>query len=333
MSPPDAHSRRQFIGTLAKVSGALPLLVTSGSGAAPILPRIGFLIRTGYTELVDAFSGELARLGHIDGETIVIEKRFSQADLSDLPAQAAELSRSNVALILAASLPQAVAVRQAAPDMRMVIATCAGMVSNGFAKGVDHPGGTATGIDELPPGLTAKRLSLLKIAAPDVSRIGLLSTSEGIGGYETQLADAERAAPGLGVSVKPYPAGSLAEIHQALSAMAKDRMQGLVNFQGGLSLFHRRIIIDFVAAHRMPSIFQATLFAEAGGLMAWAPDLVWQYREAARYVDKILRGAKPGDLPVQYPPRYYLTINTATARGVGLTLPPALLAQADRVLA
>ena len=334
MSPlEDSHSRRQFIGALAKVSGALPLLVTRGSAAAPSLQRIGFLIRAGYPQLVDAFSGELARLGHIDGETIVIEKRFSQPDLSDLPAQAAELVRSDVALILAASLSQALAVRRAAPDMPMVIATCAGMVSNGFAHSVEHPGGHATGIDELPPGVTAKRLSLLKVAAPDVSRIGLLSTSEGIGGYETQLADAQGAAPRLGLSVKPYPAGSLAEIEQALAAMVKDNMQGLVNFQGGLSLFHRGFIIDFVAAHRMPSIFQATLFAEAGGLIAWAPDLGGQYREAARYVDKILRGAKPGDLPVQYPARYYLTINAATARGLGLTLPPALLAQADRVLA
>jgi len=149
MSPlEDSHSRRQFIGALAKVSGALPLLVTRGSAAAPSLQRIGFLIRAGYPQLVDAFSGELARLGHIDGETIVIEKRFSQPDLSDLPAQAAELVRSDVALILASSLPQALAVRRAAPNMPMVIATCAGMVSNGFAKSVDHPGGNATGGSE-----------------------------------------------------------------------------------------------------------------------------------------------------------------------------------------
>ena len=225
MSPrEDSYSRRQFIGALAKVSGTLPLLVTRGA-AAPSLQRIGFLIRAGYPQLVDAFSGELARLGHTDGETIVIEKRFSQPDLSDLPAQAAELVRSDVALILASSLPQALAVRRAAPNMPMVIATCAGMVSNGFAKTVDHPGGNTTGIDELPPGVTAKRLSLLKVAAPDVSRIGLLSTSEGIGGYETQLADAQRAAQRLGLSVKPYPARSLAEIEQALAAMVKDNMQ------------------------------------------------------------------------------------------------------------
>src|SRR5207245_6591403 len=112
----------------------------------------------------------------------------------------------------------------------------------------------------------------------------------------------------------PYPATSLAEIEQALAAMAKDNMQALVNFQGGLSLFHRRVIIDFVAAHWVPSIFQATLFAEAGGLMAWAPDLIWQYREAARYVDKILRGAKPGDLTFEYPHNCYLTINATTPR-------------------
>jgi putative ABC transport system substrate-binding protein len=206
------------------------------------------------------------------------------------------------------------------------------MVSNGFATSAGHPGGHATGIDELPPGVTAKRLSLLKFAAPQVARIGLLSTSEGVGAYEMQLADAQSAARDLGLNVKPYPAASLAEIEQALAAMVNDNMRGLVNFQGGLSLIHRRAIIEFVAAHRMPSIFQATLFAEAGGLLSWAPDLLWQYREAARYVDKMLRGAKPGDLPVQYPPKYYLTINAATAQALGLTLPPALLAQADRVL-
>jgi putative ABC transport system substrate-binding protein len=320
----DCCSRRRFIKTLATASVVFPLL------GRP--PRIGFLIRAGYTDLVDTFTGELARLGHVEGETIEIEKRFSRSDLSDLPGQAAELVRLGVTVILASSLSQALAVRRMRRDMPMVIATCAGMVSNGFARSIEHPGGYATGIDELPPGLTAKRLTLLKTAAPDLSRIGLLSTSEGIGGYEMQLADARRAAQDLGVRVKPYPAASAGEIERALAAMVQDGMQGLVNFQGGLSLFNRSIIVEFMRLHRMPAIFQATLFAEAGGLMAWAPDLVWQYREAAHYVDKILRGAKPGDLPVQYPPKYYLTINAAAARELGRTLPGALLAQADRVL-
>src|SRR3954468_979979 len=330
MRPLDTRcSRRHFMA--AAMSGAFPLLPNALSAARPVR-RIGFLIRAGYSELVDAFTAELARLGHLEGEALVIEKRFSRADLSDLPTQASEVVRSDVVLILAASLAQAVAVRRARPDMPMVIATCAGMVSNGFAESMEHPGGPATGIDELPPGVTARRLSLLKLAAPDISRVGLLSTTEGVGGYETQLADAARAARRLRLRVKPYPAASAPAIDQALAAMLKDNMQGMVNFQGGLSLINRRTIIDFVAAHRMPSIFQATLFVEAGGLMAWAPDLVWQYREAARYVDKILRGAKPADLPVQYPPKYYLTINAATASGLGRTLPNALLSQADRVL-
>jgi len=325
------RGRRRFIGALA-AAGAWPLFPPRRRGAVAPIHRIGFLIREGYAQLVDAFRGELARLGYVEDVDIVIEKRASRPDLSDLPAQAVELVVSKVSLIVASSLSQALAVRQADPKMPMVIATCPGIVRNGFAKTVDRPGGNATGIDELPPGVTSKRLSLLKTAAPSLSRIGLLSTSEGIGAYETQLADARSEAARLGVTVKPYPAESLGEIEQALSAMVKDGAQGLVNFQGGLSLFHRQRIIEFAAAHRMPAIFQATLFAEAGGLMAWAPDLLWQYREAARYVDKILRGAKPGDLPVQYPPKYYLTINAATARTLELNLPAALLAQANRVV-
>ena len=331
LHPDGLYNRRQFIGALARVSGAFPLIANS---FARVLPpqRIGFLIRAGYPQLVAAFTDELTRLGQIEGETIVVEKRFSQADLSDLPAQATELVRSDVALIVAASLSQALAVRRVGPDMPMVIATCAGMVSNGFAKSVNHPGGHATGIDELPPGVTAKRLSLLKFAAPQVSRIGLLSTSEGVGAYETQLADAQSAAPGLGLNVTPYPAASLAEIEQALAAMVNDNMQGLVNLQGGLSLFHRRAIIEFVAARRMPSIFQATLFAEAGGLMSWAPDLSGNIVRR-RGMSIIFCAARSLVTCPSDPPKYYLTINAAAARALGLTLPPALLAQADRVLA
>ena len=235
-------------------------------------------------------------------------------------------------LIVAGALPQALEVRKANPAMPMVIATCPGMVSNGFAQSLEHPGGIVTGMDELPPGLTARRLTLLKTAAPEVSRVALLSTTPGRGGHEFQLADAQQAALALGIEVMPYRAASLAELKQALAAIVADRMDGLLNFQGGLSLANRQLIVDFAAEHHLPAMYQATMFAEAGGLMAWAPDLENQYREAARYVDKILKGARPGDLPIQHPPDYYLTINEGAARKLQLTLPAALLAQAERVL-
>jgi putative ABC transport system substrate-binding protein len=160
----------------------------------------------------------------------------------------------------------------------------------------------------------------------------LLSTTPGNGGHETQLADAEKAAKGLGIVVKPYRAASVTELEAALASITKDGCDGLLNFQGGLSLAQRQSIVDFATVHRLPAIYQATLFAEAGGLMSWAPDLPEQFREAARYVDKIMKGASPGELPIHHPPKYFLTINSGAARKIDLPLPPPLLAQADRVL-
>jgi putative ABC transport system substrate-binding protein len=206
------------------------------------------------------------------------------------------------------------------------------MVSNGFARTLEHPGGIYTGLDELPPGVTAKRFRLLKKAAPAVSRVALLSTTPGRGGHETQLADAERTARSLHLAVRPYRATSLDEIERALTEIQHDGMNGLVNFQGGLSLANRQLIVEFAAKNRLPAIYQATFFVEAGGLMAWAPNQEEQYREAARYVDLILKGAKPGNLPIKYPSRYYLSINKSAAQGLGLVLPPSLLSKADRVL-
>lgn len=323
-------SRRSFFGSVAAFCGALPLIRPVPAGASRV-HHIGVLSGAVPT-LIKAFEDELRRLGHLDGGNLVIEKRIARPNTSDTSRHAAELAHMDLDLILAAALPQALEVRKANPAMPMVIATCPGMVSNGFAESLEHPGGIYTGMDELPPGVTDKRLRLLKTAAPSVSRIALLSTTPGRGGHEAQLAEAESAAQSLQVTVKPYRAASLEELNAALAAIAGDGMDGLMNFQGGLSLANRQIIVDFAARNRLPAVYQAIFFAEAGGLMAWAPDQEEQYREAARLVDRILRGAKPGDLPVRYPGKYYLVINQTAARTLGLVLPPALITQADRVL-
>jgi len=170
------------------------------------------------------------------------------------------------------------------------------------------------------------------MAASAVSRVALLSTTPGRGGHELQLADAEEAAGKLSVAVKPYRAASPPELQQALAGIAADGMNGLLTFQGGLSYVSRRLIVDFAAKHRMPAIYQATVFADAGGLMTWAPNLVDQFRAAAGYVDRILKGANAGDLPIRYPSRYYLTLNNTAARNLGLSFPPALISKADRIL-
>ncbi len=327
------YTRRSFIGRLGLLGCALPLSVFAETRQRPSqLRRIGFLSGAVPT-LIAAFEEELRRLGYDFGKNLFIERRTSRSNTSDMTIHAAELAKMDLDLIVAAALPQALEIRKANPNMPMVIATCPGMVSNGFAKTLKRPGGIYTGMDELPPGVTAKRLRLLKAAAPKVSRIALLSTTPGSGGHEVQLADAEKVAKSLGLIVKPYRATSLSELETALADISKDGMDGLANFQGGLSLANRQLIVDFAAKNRIPAVYQAIFFVEAGGLMAWAPDQEEQYREAARYVDRILKGAKPGDLPVHFPERYYLAINKKAAKGLGLDLPPSLVSKADRVFA
>ncbi len=331
----DRHcTRRSFVQHSGGAACSLLLPASGLHAARPArIRRIGFLIGAGFDPQIAAFKSELRRLGYVEGENIVVETRLSRPNSADLPVQAAELAAMDLELIVAAALPSALAVRAVSSAMPMVIGTCPGMVSNGFAQSLEHPGGNVTGMDELPPGLTGKRLTLLKTAAPGVSRVALLSTTPGRGGHERQLADAYTIAATLGISVKPYRATSLSELQSALAAIATDGMDGLASFQGALSLNNRKLIVDFAAEHRLPAVYQATLFAEAGGLMAWAPDLVQQFRIAARYVDQILRGANPGDLPIRHPARYYLTINAGAAKAMNLVLPQALLNEADRLVA
>ena len=316
-------TRRSVAIGLAALGCAIPT-VPSANGQNARVRRIGLALGNDTEGGGAAFRETLRELGYVEGQNIAIEARGANA--------VAELARMDIELLVVVALPGALAARAANPAMPLVIVTGAGLVSNGFAKTMEHPGGNATGMEELPPGLTARRLELLKTAAPAVSRVALLSTTPGRGGHERQLADAQEAAAKLRVTVKPYRAASLAELEHALEVIAEESMNGLLNFQGGLSFVNRKLIVDFVASHRIPAIYQATVFATAGGLMTWAPDLVDQHRTAAKNVDRILKGANPGDIPIGYPSRYYLTLNKTTAKNLELTFPPALLSQADRII-
>jgi putative tryptophan/tyrosine transport system substrate-binding protein len=324
-------TRRALMKQLVLISASASLLNRATSAESTrSMPHIGFLSGD-FPKHHEAFLTELRTQGFVDGKNVIIEKRV-QRELADGPAMAKELAGMRLNFIVVAALPLALRVRNENPDMPMVITTCPGMISNGFAKSFEHPGGIYTGLDELPPGVTTKRLTLLKLAVPSAKRVALLSTTPGVGGHEVQLEDAKRAAAPLGVTVEPYRATNTEELHLALAAIARDRMDGMLNFQGGLSIFHRQAIVDFAATHQLPTIYQATMFAEAGGLMAWAPDLVEQQRVAARLAAQILKGAKPGDLPITHPTGYALTIHAGTAKKLGLPLPPALLTQAARVI-
>jgi putative tryptophan/tyrosine transport system substrate-binding protein len=313
------------------IAGTAAALATIGrAGAQPLagVPRIGFMARAMYPEFDRAFTQELARLGHVDGRNLVIERRLARADLSDVPAQAAELAAMDLKFIVVGSSTWANAVIRTNPAIPMIIVTAAAMVESGYAISRERPGRNITGGDELPPGLTVTRMTLLKRVAPGVTQIGLLAAAEDAA-YRVQLADAAAAASRLGVIIKPYPAPSPRAIEQALAAMMKDGVNGLVNFQSGFSLAHRQFIVDFAAKHRLPGIYQATRFVDAGGLMAWSPDQDEQFREAARTAHRVLRGARIGEIPIRYPARYVLTINVAAAEALNLNIPADLRRKAD----
>jgi putative tryptophan/tyrosine transport system substrate-binding protein len=322
--------RRTFLAGLVRFTAALPVMDWSRHIAQRV-PRIGFMSGA-EPSLISSFEDEMRKLGYFAGKNIRIEMRIGRANTNDAAVHAAELGAMDLDFVVVAALPQALLMRQANPKMPMVIITCPGMVSNGFAASLERPGGIYTGLDELPPGVTRKRLQLLKRAAPSITHVALLSTTPGRGGHETQLADAEQAAGDMGFRVQAYRASSLGEIKTALDAIRSDQMNGLLNFQGGLSLANRQMIVDFATAHRLPAVYQSSFFVESGGLMAWAPDQREQYRVGAQYVDQILRGKKPGDIPVKHPEPYQLHVNTKAAAAIRLTLPPDLLAEADKIL-
>ena len=324
-------SRRAVLTGGLAATGAV-LAACAHAPPARSLPRIGFLLGAGYPDLLAAFHDEMARLGYVQDRNIHIVQRLGRPGTDDTRLHTAELAAMDLDLIVAAALPHALLVRAANPNVPMVIGTGAGLVCNGFGRTMERPGGNATGMDELPAGLTARRLELLTMAAPRLRRVGLLSTTPATCGHDLQLADALAGAERIGVAVQAYRATNVAEIGQALAAMVHDGQQGFVNFQGGLSLGDRQRIVEFAAANRLPAIYQSVLFAEAGGLMTWAPDQNEQLRMAARYADRILRGAAPGDLPILHPDRYFLTLNRQAAQRIGVAFPQPLLDQADRVI-
>ena len=324
-----ALSRRAFTA-LAVASGTS---LTCGCLHRPRarLARIGFAIGDGFPTLVEAFRSELTRLGYVEGQNLVLEERISRAP-GDGSRQLRELAAMNLDVIVVAALSFALELKAMGTSTPVVVATTPGFVANRLAQSFQRPGGNFTGIDELPPGLTAKRLRLLTTAAPHMRKVALISTTPGSVSHGIQLADAEDEASKLGVVVRAYRAASRSELEQTLAAIAADHMEGLVNFQGGLSLSNRELIIVFAKRYRMPAIYQSKLFVESGGLMALSPNQEEQFRTAARYADRVVRGAKPGDLPLQYPGRYYLSVNLGAATAIGLQLPQDVLQRADFVI-
>jgi putative ABC transport system substrate-binding protein len=320
-------------------------MVTGGLVAAPLaaegqqagkVPRIGYLALNpaANPHLYEAFRQGLRDLGYVEGRNVVIEYRDAEGKPERLPALAAELVALKVDVIVAANTLAALAAKQATRNLPIVFTFAADPVTSGLVTSLARPGGNVTGLSALTPELVGKCLELLQQAVPGVSRVAVLWQPGGLGERteKAMLKDAEVAARALGVRLQLVEARGSADFDRAFSDMTRARAGALTVLPYAMFINERRRLVDLAAKNRLPAVYPWREGADAGGLMAYGPDVPDLYRRAAPYVDKILKGAKPGDLPVAQPTKFELVINLKTAKALGLTIPPALLQRADEVI-
>jgi ABC-type uncharacterized transport system substrate-binding protein len=300
------------------------------------VPRIGYLIAgTGtafsHSPSTDAFRQGLHDLGWTDGKNITIDYRWSEGKAERLPALAAELAALHPDVIFTGS-PQAVfAAKKATATIPIVFVGIGDPVGMGVVSSLARPGGNITGLSNFSPELSGKRLELLKETFPKISSVAVLWNGASPG-HPLVLKQMEAAASLLGLKLQPVEVRSAGEFDGALEAVLGARVQAFVPLGDPLMGAQRRRIVDFAAQYRLPAIYAAAEYAESGGLMSYGPDFTDQHRRAATYVDKILKGAKPADLPVEQPKKFEFVINLKTAKQIGLTIPPNVLARADTVI-
>ena len=273
----------------------------------------------------------LRDLGYVEGQNITIERRSSEGKYERLSDLAAELVRLQVDVIVAPANENVVAAKQATRTIPIVMAGSGDPVGSGLVASLARPGGNVTGLSISAPGLAGKQLQLLKEIVPRVSKVAVLSnpTNRAV---HSLLEEAKIAAQSLGVQLQILEARGPDEFQGAFAAMARERAGALLVFSDGMLLLHRTRIADFAAKGRLPAMYGRSEFVDAGGLMSYAPSLGDNLRRAASYVDKILKGAKPADLPVEQPTKFDLVLNLKTAKTLGLTIPPSIFLQAYQVV-
>ena len=297
--------------------------------------RIGFLAAATpatAAHLLEAFKQGLHEHGYVEGKNTVLELRFGEGKAEQFPILAAELVRLKVDVIVALTNPVIDAVRQATQTIPIIMPAASDPVGARFVASLARPGGNITGLTGYSPELNGKRLEILKEAFPKLSRVALL-LSPNFPGSTLDLKETESAARALGLRMQPLEVRDDSDIDRSFKAMIKERADALTMFPGHPVLFvNRKKIVELAANDRLPTMYSLIEFVEAGGLMFYGPDLLVGYRRAADYVDKILKGAKPAELPVEQPTKFDLVINLKTANQIGLTIPPNVLARADRVI-
>jgi putative ABC transport system substrate-binding protein len=325
--------RRNFIALLGGAA-AWPLAARAQQAAQT--RRVGVLMNLAADDAeglarVTAFAQALQQLGWTDGRNLRIDYRWAAGDPERFQRYAHELLTLGPDVTLASATPSIVALERASRTVPIVFVAVADPVSAGFAESLARPGGNMTGFSIFEYGMSGKWLELLKEMVPRVTRVAVIRDQSLTSGT-AQFAAVQSVAPSFGVELSPVGVRDAGEIERGVAGFARAPNGGVIVTGSPLTAVHRDLIIALAARHRLPAVYGFRFFATAGGLISYGPDIVDQYRRAAGYVDRILKGEKPGDLPVQAPTKYELVINLKTAKALGLEIPSSVLARANEVI-
>jgi putative tryptophan/tyrosine transport system substrate-binding protein len=327
-------NRRRFL--LTSLAGAFAAPLAAGAQQPAKVFRIGILSNVPPTnptgaQIWGAFVEGLRELGYTEGQNITIVHRSSEGQFQRLPGLAAELVRLKVDVIVAPASQNVEVARQATRTIPIVMAGSADPVGAGLVASLARPGGNVTGLSMLSLDMAGKQLALLRESVPGVSKVAVLG-NPAHEVYGRWLEEVKVVAQSLGVQLQLLEVRRPDDFENAFAAMTRERAGALLHFSDGVSLLHRTRIVELATKHRLPVMYGLREFVDVGGLMVYGPSMRDSFRRAATYVDKILKGAKPADLPIEQPTTFELVINLKTAKALGLTIPPSLLARADQVI-
>ena len=329
-------TRRAFVRDLAMLVGSLGLfcLPVKGYPQQPASSRrIGVLLvaRSPESKEAQAFRQGLQDAGYVEGRDVVIEWRSAKGDYARIPELVAELVQRKVDVIVVVTTFAALAVKRATSTIPIVMASVADPVGDGLVASLAHPGGNVTGLSLMTIELSAKRLQLLKEAVPRASRVAVLWNPDTLW-HPKAVLDLKAVAPSLSIELSSVGARTPEELSAAFSAVSRVHGQALYVLDDPQFAAHRTTLLQLASKARLPTIYGMREFVDEGGLMSYGASLRDLYRRSAGYVDKILKGAKPGDLPIEQPTKFELVVNLKSARALGLTIPESILLQADEVI-
>jgi len=294
--------------------------------------RVGYLTVAYQAQRIESFRKGLRDLGYVEGQTIIIDERPAAGIYEKLPDLATELMRLQVNVILSGGTSATRAAQRITGTIPIVMATSTDdPVAAGFASSLARPGANITGLSSVSTELTGKRLELLREVFPHSSRLGVLLNPDNPQNV-SRLKELQLAARQMGISLQLIVLRSANELPDAFRSVVQNRIDGLILVADGLFTTHRKLIVDLAIKNRVPILYDRESFVQAGGLMSYGVDQDALYRRAAFYVDKILKGSKPGELPIEQPTKFELVINLKTAKQIAITIPPNVLARADRVI-